>query len=166
MLIYMNKFMVQIFLMNRLVQVKTFISKNKSRKRFTDGLFKCFKNTWIISSTNFYIKCKNNEIDSTKYQFENSQILYNKNITCPHNISIFNFPNQTQFHPVWIFFLRYHHVKIRTLREQRITLRFCTYQHNRGETCSFGWTIMCNIMTTSVPSVCVYHFDPCLSFVR
>ena len=38
MLIYMNKFMVQIYLMNRLVQVKTFISKNKLRKRFTDGL--------------------------------------------------------------------------------------------------------------------------------
>ena len=54
-----------------------FIYKNKLRKRFTDGLFKCFKNALMISSTNFYIECKNDEIDSTKYQFENSQILYN-----------------------------------------------------------------------------------------
>ena len=51
--------------------------QNKLRKRFTDGLFKCFKNTLMTSSTNFYIECKNDEIDSTKYQFKNNQILYN-----------------------------------------------------------------------------------------
>ena len=72
-----EKFMIQKFLMNRLVQVKAFISRKKLRKIFTDGLFKCLKaHEWSVPQIST-LDVKNYEINSTKYWFENSQILYN-----------------------------------------------------------------------------------------
>ena len=73
----MKTFMVQISLMNRLVQLKTSISKNKLRKNsltYYSNILKIHELSVPQIST---LNEKNDGIDSTKYQFENSQILYN-----------------------------------------------------------------------------------------